>query len=119
MSKTLLTLCLLVAACGQPSSSLPISPPPPGEARASVVTSASPEATRTPTPTPAATHIFAFPVTCGPMDPIRCEEFVEQLVEAIAGNQAGKTIETVVVVTEKGSYQLDFTDGTGVGADVD
>ena len=53
------------------------------------------------------------------MDPIRCEEFVEQLVEAIAGNQAGKTIERVVVVTDKGSYQLDFTDGTGVGADVD
>ena len=119
MSKTLLTLCLLVATCGQPSSSLPISPAPPGEARASVVPGPSPSATRTPTSTPPSSPSFAFPVTCGPMDPIRCEEFVEQLVEAIAGNQAGKTIERVVVVTDKGSYQLDFTDGTGVGADVD
>ena len=53
------------------------------------------------------------------MDPGRCEEFVGQLVEGIARNRPGKTIASVVIETEKGSFQMNFTDGTGVGADVD
>jgi len=116
MSRTILVaVCLLLAACGQPSPTPTSSPTPSAEARVTVATSPSPEATRTPTPTPR----FAFPVTCGPMDPGRCEEFVGQLVEGIARNRPGKTIASVVIETEKGSFQMNFTDGTGVGADVD
>jgi hypothetical protein len=85
------------------------------EERAFVSTSPSPETSKTPTPTPR----FAFPVTCGPIDPVRCEEFVEGLVEGIAKSRPGTRIARVVIETEKGSYQMDFTDGTGVGADVD
>jgi hypothetical protein len=53
------------------------------------------------------------------MDPVRCEAFVAGLVDNIATSRPGKEIARVVVETEKGSYHMDFTDGTGVGADVD
>lgn len=72
------------------------------------------EATATPTVQPIAT--FPFAVTCGPMQPARCRSFVAGVAAGAIEQYAGKTISSIRVASELGSYTLIFTDGTGVAA---
>ena len=59
-----------------------------------------------------------YAVRCGPLEVGDCREQAVGVVAAALAAQPGKRVVRVDFKTECGSYDLLFTDGTGVGADV-
>jgi hypothetical protein len=62
---------------------------------------------------------FPFGVACGPMDELTCQVHVARIAESAARSDPHKTISGVTITSERGSFTLTFTDGTGTGAMVD
>jgi len=72
-----------------------------------------------PSPSMAPSPKFAFPVSCGPMDQPRCDAFVAGLVARNAEHSPGKTVAGVAIESDSGSFQVEYTDGTVMRANVD
>ncbi len=60
-----------------------------------------------------------YAVDCGPLDEVECRDQAIATVAAGLSHHPGKRVLSIRFETECGTYTLDFTDGTGVGADID
>jgi Tol biopolymer transport system component len=60
-----------------------------------------------------------YAVDCGPLDEVECRDQAIATVAAGLSQHPGKRVLSIRFETECGTYTLDFTDGTGVGADID